>query len=155
MKIYSYNMMLGENNVPYLSKANEYHVDGRRVYRSGYDVVDFIKRKLKLQDYAEEYFYCLCFDNAGHLNGCFEVSHGTVNGSLVSAREVLQKALMLGAVSIILTHNHPSGDPTPSGEDVNTTKRIESASEIIGIQLLDHIVVGHFGSYSMKYNSLF
>ena len=93
--------------------------------------------------------YLLCFDNRGHLTGIAEVSHGTVAASLMSAREIMQKALLLGAVKITLTHNHPEGDPTPSDNDINSTKAVGEAFHILGIELLDHIIVSQTGWRSM------
>jgi DNA repair protein RadC len=78
------------------------------------------------------------------------ISIGTVNCSLINPREVLIYALKNQAVNIILLHNHPSGDPTPSKEDLLVTKRIVEASDIIGIKLLDHIVIGDGRFVSLK-----
>ena len=74
--------------------------------------------------------------------GVFEISHGSVNSSIVSAREVFQKALLANAVSILLMHNHPSGDPSPSREDIEVTKRLVEAGKILNVQVLDHIIIG-------------
>ena len=71
-----------------------------------------------------------------------DVSTGTINSTLVSPRELFVEALQKNAVSIILLHNHPSGDPTPSKEDVLITRRIQEAGRLIGVELLDHIVIG-------------
>ena len=71
-----------------------------------------------------------------------EISKGTVNAALITPRELFIEALQKNAVSIILLHNHPSGDPTPSREDMLLTERIRQAGELIGIELLDHIVMG-------------
>lgn len=76
--------------------------------------------------------------------GVFEISHGNVNSSIVGTREVFQKALLANAVSIVVIHNHPSG------EDVEVTKRLIEAGTIVGIQLLDHIVIGRPGYTSLK-----
>ena len=71
-----------------------------------------------------------------------QLSVGTVNASLISAREIFLEALKCQAVYIILIHNHPSGDPHPSREDILLTKRVWEAGELIGISLLDHIIIG-------------
>ena len=71
-----------------------------------------------------------------------DVSTGTVNMALVSPRELFVEALQKNAVSIILLHNHPSGDPTPSREDLQITKRVRQAGDLIGVELLDHIIIG-------------
>ena len=78
------------------------------------------------------------------------VSVGTVNGSLMPVREILSRALRVNAVSLILMHNHPSGDPAPSEEDIRTTERIRDAAALIGLNLLDHIVFGDRIFISMR-----
>lgn len=88
------------------------------------------------------------------LTSVFEISHGTVKMSVVSPREVFQKALLANAVGIILLHNHPSGDCTPSKQDINVTKRLMEAGDIIGVNVLDHLVIGRPGYFSLKENEL-
>ena len=70
------------------------------------------------------------------------VSVGTINFTCVSAREIFRDALSYGAVYLIMIHNHPSGDPTPSEEDIKTTERIFQAGMLMGIPLIDHIIIG-------------
>lgn len=78
------------------------------------------------------------------------VSIGSVNSSFASVRDIYYQALKHGAVRIVLLHNHPSGDPTPSKEDLYVTERIKDAGELIGIPLVDHIIIGDNCYYSMK-----
>lgn len=80
------------------------------------------------------------------------VSKGTVNQTLAMPREVFRKAIEMNASSIILAHNHPSGDTTPSDEDIALTKRMEESGSILGINVLDHFIVGHNRYYSFKEN---
>ena len=77
------------------------------------------------------------------LIGESDISKGTVNASLITPRELFIEALQKNAVTIVILHNHPSGDPTPSQEDIFTTKRIKNAGDLIGIELLDHIIIGN------------
>ena len=154
MKIYRYIALLNETGNPYLEKDRPYQIDGRKVYTSPDMLVDFIKADLGIHRCAEEHVYVLCLDNRGHMIGCFEGSHGTVNLSLISPREIFQKALLIVAVSIILTHNHPGNNSAPSKEDIAATKRVKEAGEIIGIKLLDHIIVTMDGYTSMRENNL-
>jgi len=91
----------------------------------------------------QEHMKLLMFNTKTRLLGESDISKGTVNASLISPRELFIEALQKNAVSIILIHNHPSGDPTPSHEDLLVTKRIKNAGELIGIQLLDHIIIGN------------
>lgn len=82
------------------------------------------------------------------------ISKGTVNKTIAMPREVFRKAIKLGATSIIIAHNHPSGDPTPSREDVVLTERMVECGRILGIEVLDHIVVGHGDYFSLKQQGL-
>lgn len=78
------------------------------------------------------------------------VSQGTVNSSIISPREIIIEALKHRAVFIVIIHNHPSGDPTPSNDDYNFTDRLKSAAEIVDIPLLDHIIIGNNQYISLK-----
>ena len=85
----------------------------------------------------------LMLNSKSKLLGEKDISKGTVNASLVSPRELFIEALAKQAVSIILIHNHPSGDTTPSENDILLTKRVQEAGRLIGIELLDHIIIGN------------
>lgn len=93
-----------------------------------------------------ETFVALYLDSQNKELGRETISLGSVNEALVHPREVFEPAVRLSAVSVIVVHNHPSGDPTPSQEDVNITRRLAKAGEMLGIELLDHIIVGR-GKY--------
>lgn len=97
---------------------------------------------LGLQFHTEEYLYVIAINSYGDILGCFEVSHGTVNASVSSPREIFLKLLLLGAVAFFMAHNHPSQHSKPSQEDISVTKRIKEVGDILGIQLLEHIIVG-------------
>lgn len=112
------------------------------------DIADFYMERLRQQE--QEYVWCLMLDSKNGFLAERMISMGTVNASLLSPREIFFAALACRAVSIALVHNHPSGDPTPSGEDYATTRKIQEAGEILGIQLLDHIVIGD-GCWSSAY----
>ena len=95
-----------------------------------------------LRHCEQETVRCMMLDTRSRLIGECEIHRGTVNNSFMSAREVFLGALSFHAVSIILIHNHPSGDATPSEEDILVTQRLMTAGELIGIRLLDHIIIG-------------
>ena len=116
--------------------------DVEGVIRSPENVAEIAKGYLRMHEEPEEYMYMICMNTKNKIIGVFEISHGNVNSSIVGTREVFQKALLANAVSIILMHNHPSGDVTPSREDVEVTKRLVEAGKILGVQVLDHIIVG-------------
>ena len=112
------------------------------VIKSPQDAADIGKTFMRIHENTEEYLYLICMNTKNKVIGVFELTHGTVNSSMFSVRELCQKALLANAVSIILMHNHPSGDPTPSRQDIEVTKRASEAGNLIGIELLDHIIVG-------------
>lgn len=95
-----------------------------------------------LEDLDREQVIVCCLDNKNQPVSINVVSVGTLNSSLVHPREVFKTAILSNAASIILFHNHPSGDPEPSQEDINITTRIKDAGSILGIELLDHIIIG-------------
>ena len=91
-----------------------------------------------------EIFWALMLDTKNRLIGEPQtISQGTLNSSLVHPRELFKRALQHSCAAIILAHNHPSGDPTPSAEDIKVTKQLIGAGEVMGIKVLDHIIVGH------------
>lgn len=90
----------------------------------------------------QEQMKLLLLNTKSRLIGETDISKGTVNSAVISPSELFVEALQKNAVSIVLLHNHPSGDPTPSKEDVLITRRIQEAGRLIGVELLDHIVIG-------------
>ena len=91
-----------------------------------------------------EVFWALMLDSKNRLIGePKQISQGTLNSSLVHPRELFKKAVEHSCAAMILAHNHPSGDPTPSSEDIKVTKQLIGAGEVMGIKILDHIVIGH------------
>lgn len=97
----------------------------------------------------------LMLNTRSRLIGEMNISVGTVNMALVSPRELFVEAVRKNAVSIILLHNHPGGDPAPSREDVRVTRRVSEAGRLIGIELLDHIIIGNNCFISLKEKGFF
>ena len=95
-----------------------------------------------LRHEEQEIVLCMMFDTKNNLLGDEIITRGTVNLSLISPREIFLAALAWHAVQIVLVHNHPSGDATPSPEDLFVTERVREAGEMLGIRLLDHIIIG-------------
>lgn len=110
-------------------------------------VAKMLRDVFKMDVQAEEIFVVICLDTKNKVNGIFEVSRGTVNGSLVHPREVFKRAILCNASSIIVAHNHPSGETTPSPEDINITKRLFEAGTLLGIPVIDHIIIGEAPCY--------
>ena len=94
------------------------------------------------RDADREHFAALLLDTKNQLIGVTTISVGDLSSALVHPREVFKAAILANAASILLAHNHPSGDPTPSPEDVAVSRRLHEAGEILGIALLDHVVIG-------------
>ncbi|MDP3298366.1 MAG: DNA repair protein RadC [Thermodesulfovibrionia bacterium] len=116
--------------------------------KSHQDVVKLVREKLK--DKKKEHFLILCLDTKNNLKKISTVSTGTLDTNLVHPREVFKEAFQSLASSIILVHNHPSGNPEPSEADIDITKRIMETGKIVGIDVLDHIIVGDNTSFSFK-----
>ena len=149
MRIPQYETRLKDGYAPYIRETGKtYCIDGRKALTNPKDISSFVLYEIGLYDAAEEYTYVLCFNTKNRLIGLFETSHGSCDTAPLYPREIMQKSLMLGATSIVITHNHPSGDPTPSKADIDVTQRIKNACEVIGIPLLDHVIVGLTGYYS-------
>lgn len=111
-------------------------------------VYEFLKDKLELHKEPEEVVVMLALDNKLNVVSYCDVSRGEISSTLVSPREIFKRALVSNAKGIIIAHNHPSGNVSPSYKDDNVTRLIKDAGEIIGIKLLDHIIVGDKEYYS-------
>lgn len=93
-------------------------------------------------DADKEHFVMLALNNKNRVIGFKVVSTGSLTASIVHPREVFRAAIFLDAVSIIVVHNHPSGDPAPSREDIDITARLKAGAELLGLRLFDHVVLG-------------
>lgn len=114
------------------------------------DVEEVIMKNIDLQYCDREHFLALFLDRKGNLNAVETVGVGGTCSAIVEPKVVFKAALLASAESVILVHNHPSGDPTPSKEDINLTKTMSQAGELLGIQVLDHIIIGHGNNYSLQ-----
>lgn len=126
------NILVKEQACNY-SKEKELNAP-EKIYQMVTDVYD-------LPSMAEEYLYMIAFNTKFKPIGIFEISHGTVDASLINSREIFIRALLCGASSIVLIHNHPSGNVYPSKDDIKMTKLVIDAGRIIGIPVNDHIIV--------------
>lgn len=95
-----------------------------------------------LRQETKEYFMALHLDGKNRVVCVDLVSTGCLNQSIVHPRELYKTALLSSAAAVILMHNHPTGDPTPSAEDLTITRRLREAGDMIGIKVLDHIIIG-------------
>ena len=133
-------------------KVAGYNADyiDKKVRDSG-DIANFIIRTLKSDRYPVEHFMTFMLDTKLRIQGFSDVSKGNLDSAPVHPRDVFQPALTTAkCAAIIVAHNHPSGDPAPSQQDIEVTHRLFKASEILGIKLLDHVIIGDGCFTSMK-----
>lgn len=111
-------------------------------------IADYYREEMR--HLSQEQFRMMLFNTRQMLIRDILISKGTVNASLAGPREIFVEALRHQAVSLILVHNHPSGDPEPSPEDIALTRRVWEAGELVGVALLDHIIIGDNGYVSLR-----
>ncbi len=141
MRITTYKTELDENQHNTLVKENScnFPIDSLDNSRS---VAEMLNTVFRLNRQSEEYVYMIALNIKNKPLGVFELSHGTVNLSICSTRDIFIKALLCGATGIILAHNHPSGDVVPSKEDMTLYNKVKEAGKIMDISILDNIIVG-------------
>ena len=127
--------------------------DSRAVIKTPEDAAALVQARLK--DKKKEYFLAVLLDTRNRLIRVAEISVGSLDSSIVHPREVFKEAISASAASVIFVHNHPSGDTEASEDDIRLTKRLNEAGEIVGIDVLDHLIVGGKSYTSLKRNGLF
>ena len=128
------------------------HPEDRAVIGSPEDVANLLGAEMGLLE--QEHLRVVHLDTKNHVTGVSEIYVGNVNSSMVCPAEVFRPAIRGNSVAIIAVHNHPSGDPTPSPEDVAITRQLRDAGELLGIELLDHIVLAGQRHVSLKERGL-
>ncbi len=121
-------------------RAIEEERGDRERIRSASDV--YALMHLRMRDLPHEEFHVILLNTQNEILRHLQVTRGTLDASLVHPREVFRAAIGESAASVILVHNHPSGDPTPSAEDRAVTRQLRSAGAIVGIEVLDHVIIG-------------
>lgn len=120
----------------------------RPVINSPSDVADLVMEEMRCLD--REHFRIILLSTRNNVLGISSVSVGSLNSSIVHPRECFKEAIRRNANSIILLHNHPSGDPAPSREDLDITRRLTEGGKILGIEVLDHVIIGDKKYVSLK-----
>lgn len=141
MRINFYDAVLTDGGRTTLVKEKAVNYDAGKI-NTPERVVLIMQGLLHMGQMAEEQCYMIALNNSFGIIGIFFLSKGTVNASLITPREVYIRALLVGAVQIIFCHNHPSGNVTPSNQDVLLTKQLKEAGELININFADHIIIG-------------
>lgn len=121
--------------------------------KSPHDVLNFVRPELQYA--TQEIFKVILLDVKNQLIAIPEISRGILNQSLVHPREVFREAIRRSSAAVILVHNHPSGDPEPSDDDIKITQKLSAAGELLGIEVLDHLIIGKGEYVSMKEKQLF
>jgi len=135
-----------------LSMVREIKISGQKYNSSGEVARSEFARSLLKSD--REKFICMHLNVKNQIISFEIVSTGSLTNSIVHPREVYKGAILSNAASVIFMHNHPSGDPEPSIDDMEITKRLEKAGNILGINVLDHIIVASSGFYSFRQHNL-
>lgn len=131
-----------------LARRKDADTEKKTTIKSSDDVAKLIKPLLK--DKKKEHFLVLSLDSRNHIINISDISIGTLNASLVHPREVFKEAIQSLAASVILVHNHPSGEAEPSEGDLEVTKKLVETGKIIGIEVLDHIIIAGNNLFSFK-----
>ncbi len=141
-----YQIRLDNFKRPLLAVKNTHDIqklhDVSEKYDSPQKIVDMLEEAFEVSTLAEEYVWLLTTASNSKITGLFEISHGSIDHSLFPVREIIQSSLLAGAVNIIIAHCHPSGSTQPSDLDINATKKLFDACNLMDLHLLDHIIVG-------------
>lgn len=129
-------------------RMNRLTYEDRFVIRSPKDGADYVMEEMRFL--SQEHFVCLYLNTKNQVLHKQTVFIGSLNASIVHPREVYKEALKRSAASLICIHNHPSGDPSPSREDIEVTKRLSECGKVLGIELLDHLIIGEQKYVSLK-----
>lgn len=113
----------------------------RDVYRAMLDAAT------QLDIESKEYFYCMYLTRANKVIAISQISEGGTSGTVADGKIIFKEALLLGASAIILSHNHPSGNPKPSASDISLTKKISEFARLINMEILDHVIFTPYGKY--------
>ncbi len=129
---------------------SEYEKIQNAVMRSSVEVHELLRERALSEDV--ERMYVICLDGQNRMKYLHEVSRGGLHGCAVAPRDILRIVIMAASSAFVLVHNHPSGDPTPSREDVVMTKTIAEAAKVVGVELVDHVIIGGWNKHTSMYN---
>lgn len=141
MNVKQYDLYISEERIPYLEAVKETTITDTDNINCPTKIADMMKEVFHADKLAEEHIWMICYDTRLHIIGFFDISHGTQDKSIIDPGAVMKRALMCGANQAALAHNHPSGDPTPSAEDIHFTAALKNAFGLFGIQLVDHVII--------------
>lgn len=153
MRITTYKTELNADNLNILVKEKSCNCTGVETLNNPSLIAEMFNVVFHLNKQTEEYLHMLALTTKGKPLGVFEISHGIVDGTFCNPREIFIKALLCGASGIVIIHNHPSEDTTPSKQDIESYNRLKEAGKLIGINVFDSIIVGE-SYYSFHENGI-
>ena len=139
--------LVRKNKLPSLYKTFDDTID--RYISNSRDVFEIMEEK-GICDLPEEYVYLFSLNCRGRIVGFFEISHGDVSESIIPIPQIIIRILLSGGRRAVLVHNHPSGDISPSKCDISVTKSLSDACELVGLEMLDHIIITERHYLSLK-----
>lgn len=155
MRITRYDIEQEENGRVHLICEHQSNYSGISRITSPDEVYKLMEAQFNLSKKIEERMYLLALKTNGGLSGLFEVSHGAMDVTVANPREIFRRLLLVNASKFILVHNHPSGDPTPSREDIAFTETIKKLSDMMVMKMDDHVITGNGCYYSMMEHGVF
>lgn len=154
MRITTYKSYINESRLNYLVKESSTNYPSMDSIHTPQDIAEIMRNVFHIHELAEETVYMVCLNTKGVPTAFFVIGKGTVNACYFSTREIFIQALLSSAVQIILAHNHPSGDVTPSEADITITATVKAAGKLLNIPLQDHIIIGGYHHFSFKEQKL-
>lgn len=148
MRVTSYSLLLTPEKTNVLVKEHSKNYSEEDNLANPRKIANMMRNIFDLGNKAEEYFYVIAFTAKLKPIGVFEISHGTMNNSIVDYKGIFARLLLCGDPTFVAIHNHPSGDCTPSKEDVNITKKLKEGGKLLGIQMADHVIVSDRAYFS-------
>lgn len=148
MRIVNYGIAMTESKQLMLIKESSTNYPVEQKLQSPEKIFRLMHDVFNADNLPEEHLWLIALAATAKPVGFFEVSHGTVSSSLVDTKAVFSRLLLVGTSQFVLVHNHPSGDPNASQEDIKTTKKIQEAAKIMGYAMCDHIICGSDGYFS-------
>ena len=141
MNVKKYELVVDENRIPHLKTIGETNLTDRQTCQTPGKIVDIIRSVYQVERLLEEHVYMLALDVKMHPLGLFELSHGTTNTSSITPDQALRRALLCGANSFCIAHNHPSGEVAPSADDDLMTARLAFSAKFCNVNFLDHVII--------------
>lgn len=135
-----YKTYIDQKGQNYLKEVRK--IEWKENLNSPQNITRFMKENYHMDQLAEEYLYIIAVNQNKKSIGIFEVSHGTNQEMSISNREIFIRLCLCGATGFIMLHNHPSGSTVPSESDMKSTAKVRDAAELMGIEFIDHIVIG-------------